>query len=94
LSATIEDVDSGLSTTGFWLKKIKEEHQAEQRRADAALVREAGCICISLGDPSSVIWKAGTDEWSDPRIEDIAEHDPRCPEALAARIEAGEVSHG
>ena len=46
-----------------------------ERSRCAALVRAAGCVCQKLKGLAPF----------DPR----APHDPRCPEALAARIEAG-----
>lgn len=56
--------------------------KTHQRAKDAALVRAAGCSCwayIAAGDFRGVVSPA-----------EAPIHDPRCPGALAARIEAGE----
>lgn len=62
------------STTVFWMGKITEEARAEQRHADAELVRAAGCNCGGrqfAHNPTST------------------RHFEDCPLALADAIEAG-----
>ena len=60
----------------------------QERAACAALVRAAGCACWDLGALDSRVEFEGTvvrDPDSGKRT--ISQHDPRCPEALAAAIE-------
>lgn len=60
-------------------------HREEERRACAALARAEGCICKDL-----IRWGAFTGESKTDRnlIWTLIRHDSRCPEALAAAIEA------
>jgi len=61
--------------------------RADQREADAAKVRAAGCACHALE------W--GTDDfqgvlrWVSEDRQELESHDPRCPHALADLILEG-----
>lgn len=58
----------------------------EERAACASMCLEAGCLCGALCAAEDFFGEAhldGEDGWI------IDSHDPRCPDALASRIEAG-----
>jgi len=62
-----------------------ERARKAERAACAELVRVAGCTCDVLEDPS--VEREGIAGFKPP-FSRVAVHDPRCPQALAAAIEA------
>jgi hypothetical protein len=63
------------------------EHNVEgQRRADAAMVRAAGCICRELWQASAA-WPEAFHFYGALRDPLLVMHDTRCPRALADAIE-------
>lgn len=82
------------------LDRIEAELVAEERAACAALCREAGCICNELADLDKLRYGgapvhfrgrfAGRQRTDGMGTVEI--HDPRCPLALASRIEAQGVT--
>lgn len=69
-----------------WLVRLRESLVSSEREACAALVRAAGCLADD-GESGSACWVHDFHEGS-RRARTPEEHDPRCPQALAAAIEA------